>query len=94
MKTEEVTELKRFEWQLMYKTGKAVFLIYCPQVKQVWAFIKRPGMSMAKNDPYLQDLLEVTAESYHSGKITGDKPQAWMNYLLTAKIKCTYERES
>jgi len=91
MKTMKTVNSKEYNWGLAYLQGKSVFLIYCPQIKQAFPFIRND--TILKDKALMQDMLEQQAHAYHAGKVSGDSIFDWENYLLRAKIKCTYRLE-
>lgn len=91
MKTSTSDSPKLYEWHLAYRRGKSLFIIYCPQVKRAFAFVKNDAL-LSSQEAMLR-LLKEQAHRHHNAGDNGESLFEWENYLNLAKIKCTFRLE-
>ena len=84
-------EVKLYEWHLAYRSGKSIMVIYCPQIKRAWAYIKRDWV--IRNEDEALKMVIAQAHQYHDGTAEGEPLKDYENYLALAKIRCTYKLE-
>lgn len=81
--------VKEHEWHLAYRSGKAIMVIYCPQLKLAWSYMVRDYILMSPDEAL--KMVQAQAEAYYDGVATGESLLSFANYLALAKIKCTHK---
>jgi len=82
-------EVKEHEWHLAYRRGKAIMVIYCPQLKLAWSYMVRDYIIRRPHEAL--KMVQAQADSYYDGVSVGEPLKDFESYLTLAKIKCTHK---